>query len=165
MPIKTVLKGGDWLIKESDPLETFIPEDFSEEQKMVLDMCHQFINTEVVPNFKRIDNGEPGLIQSLLEKAGEQGLLGTAIPEEYGGLGKDVVTSGIIAEGVGSGGSFSVSFIAHTGIGSMPILYFGTEEQRRKYLPKLASGEWNSTGKNAGYQTVVLLMCLQCLQK
>ncbi len=142
MPIKTVLKGGDWLIKESDPLETFIPEDFSEEQKMVLDMCHQFINTEVVPNFKRIDNGEPGLIQSLLEKAGEQGLLGTAIPEEYGGLGKDVVTSGIIAEGVGSGGSFSVSFIAHTGIGSMPILYFGTEEQRRKYLPKLASGEW-----------------------
>ena len=142
MPIKTVLKGGDWLIKESDPLETFIPEDFSEEQKMVLDMCHLFINTEVVPNFKRIDNGEPGLIQSLLEKAGEQGLLGTAIPEEYGGLGKDVVTSGIIAEGVGSGGSFSVSFIAHTGIGSMPILYFGTEEQRRKYLPKLASGEW-----------------------
>ena len=137
-----MLKGGEWLIKESDALETFIPEDFSEEQKMVLDMCHQFINTEVVPNFKRIDNGEPGLIQSLLEKAGEQGLLGTAIPEEYGGLGKDVVTSGIIAEGVGSGGSFSVSFIAHTGIGSMPILYFGTEEQRRKYLPKLASGEW-----------------------
>ncbi len=137
-----MLKGGEWLIKESDALETFIPEDFSEEQKMVLDMCHQFINTEVVPNFKRIDNGEPGLIQSLLEKAGEQGLFGTAIPEEYGGLGKDVVTSGIIAEGVGEGGSFSVSFIAHTGIGSMPILYFGTEEQRRKYLPKLASGEW-----------------------
>src|SRR6478672_1836711 len=141
-PVKTSLKGGEWLIKESDPLETFVPEDFSEEQKMVLDMCRQFINTEVIPNFKRIDNGEPGLIPSLLEKAGDQGLLGAIIPEEYGGLEKDIITSGIITEGVGDGGSFSVSFVAHTGIGTMPILYFGNEEQRRKYLPKLASGEW-----------------------
>lgn len=138
----TAAKGGEWLVKETDPSSIFIPEDFTEEQKMVLDMCRQFVNTEVVPNFKRIDNGEPGLIPSLLEKAGEQGLLGAVIPEEYGGFGKDIITSGIITEGIGGGGSFSVSFVAHTGIGTMPILYFGREEQRHKYLPKLASGEW-----------------------
>ncbi|HXL56436.1 MAG TPA: acyl-CoA dehydrogenase family protein [Chitinophagaceae bacterium] len=142
MPIKTVLKGGEWLIKESDPFETFIPEDFSEEQKMVLEMCHQFMNTEVFPKQALIDSGEPGLMPSLLVKAGAQGLLGAAIPEKYGGLEKDFITSGIISEGLGSGGSFSVSFITHTGIGSMPILYFGTEEQRHKYLPRMVSGEW-----------------------
>src|SRR6266568_308901 len=113
MPIKTVLKGGEWLIKESDPFETFIPEDFSEEQKMVLEMCHQFMNTEVFPKQALIDSGEPGLMPSLLVKAGEQGLLGAAIPEKYGGLEKDFITSGIISEGLGSGGSFSVSFITH----------------------------------------------------
>lgn len=137
-----VLKGGEWLIKAANPFETFTPEDFTEEQKMVMDMCHQFINSEVYPVVERLDKLEPGLMLNLLAKAGEQGLLGTAFPEAYGGLGKDFVTSTIVNEGLGSGHSFSVAIAAHTGIGSLPILYFGTEEQRNKYIPKLASGEW-----------------------
>ncbi len=135
-------KGGEWLIKESDPLNTFIAEDKSEEQKMVLEMCHQFIDTEIHPALERIDKQEPGLMQALLEKAGEQGLLSTSFPEKYGGLGKDFVTATIVNEGLGGGLSFSVALAAHTGIGSLPILYFGTEAQKQKYIPKLATGEW-----------------------
>jgi len=138
----TALQGGEWLIKESNPYETFIPENFDEEQKMVMDMCEQFLANEVLPNVERIDKQEPGLMQSLLEKAGEQGLLSTSFPEAYGGLGKDFITSTIVNEGLGGGYSFSVAVAAHTGIGSLPILYFGTEEQKNKYIPKLASGEW-----------------------
>jgi alkylation response protein AidB-like acyl-CoA dehydrogenase len=139
---KTGLKGGEWLIKESLAIETFIPENFSEEQKMVLDMCHQFMETEVAPNYSRIEKMEPEFLSSLLRMAGEQGLLGVSIPESYGGLGKDFITSSIISEGLGYGYSFSVSVIAHTGIGSLPILYFGSDFQKNKYLPKLATGEW-----------------------
>lgn len=138
----TALKGGEWLIKESNPFDTFTPEDFSEEQKMILGMCRQFMNSEVFPNQKRIDTLEPGLMPSLLSKAGELGLLGINIPEEYGGSAKDFLTASVVSEVLGSGGSFSVAFISHTGIGSLPILYFGTKEQRQKYLPKLTSGEW-----------------------
>lgn len=136
------LQGGEWLIQESDPLATFIPEDFNEEQQMVMDMCAQFLDSEVLPNVERIDKLETGLMPSLLEKAGEQGLLGTAFPEQYGGLGKDFVTATIVNEGLGGGHSFSVAIAAHTGIGSLPILYFGTDAQKDKYIPKLASGEW-----------------------
>jgi alkylation response protein AidB-like acyl-CoA dehydrogenase len=136
------LKGGEWIIKESSQYETFIPEDFDEEQKMVMEMCEQFLDTEVLPNIDRIDKMEPGLMPSLVAKAGEQGLLSTSFPEQYGGLGKDFVTSTIVNEGLGGGHSFSVAVAAHTGIGSLPILYFGTEEQKEKYIPKLASGEW-----------------------
>ncbi len=136
------LLGGEWIIKESDPHETFIPEDFNEEQQMVMDMCHQFLDTEVLPIVDRIDKMEPGLVASLMNKAGEQGLLSTSFPEEYGGLGKDFITSTIVNEGMGGGYSFSVAVAAHTGIGSLPILYFGTEAQKQKYIPKLASGEW-----------------------
>lgn len=136
------LQGGEWLIKESNPFETFIPEDFNEEQHMVMDMCTQFLDSEVLPIVERIDKLEPGLMPSLLEKAGEQGLLSTSFPEQYGGLGKDFITSTIVNEGLGGGHSFSVAVAAHTGIGSLPILYFGTEEQKQKYIPKLASGEW-----------------------
>jgi alkylation response protein AidB-like acyl-CoA dehydrogenase len=140
---KTItLNGGEWLIKESNAHEIFIPEDFSEEQKMILEMSQQFIRTEVLPILDRINNLEPGLMPALLKKAGELGLLGASVPEEYGGLGKDLITSTIINEGFGAGYSFCVSFTAHTGIGSMPILYFGTEEQRQKYSIKLASGEF-----------------------
>ncbi len=139
---KTILKGGEWLIKESNPSETFIPEDFNEEQHMILDMCRQFVKAEVFPVLERIDKLEPGLMRSLLTKAGEQGLMATAMPEEYGGIAKDFVTSTIINEGLGDAFSFSVAISAHTGIGTLPILYFGTEEQKQKYLPKLASGEW-----------------------
>jgi alkylation response protein AidB-like acyl-CoA dehydrogenase len=136
------LKGGEWIIKESLPQDTFIPEDFDEEQTMVMDMCHQFLHTEVDPILDRIDKMEPGLMPSLMEKAGEQGLLSTSFPESLGGLGKDFITSTIVNEGLGGGYSFSVAIAAHTGIGSLPILYFGTEEQKLKYIPKLASGEW-----------------------
>lgn len=138
----SVLKGGEWLIKESVAAETFIPEDFNEEHQMIMDMCTQFLDTEVVPMYERIDKMEPGLMQSLMEKAGEQGLLATAFPEQYGGLGKDFITSTIVTEALGGGHSFSVALAAHTGIGSLPILYFGTDEQKQKYIPKLASGEW-----------------------
>jgi len=136
------LKGGEWLIKESKAAETFTPEDFNEEQLMVKDMCHQFLNNEVLPIVDRIDKMEEGLMPSLMVKAGEQGLLGASIPEDLGGLGKDFITSTLVNEGLGAGFSFSVAVAAHTGIGTLPILYFGTEEQKQKYIPKLATGEW-----------------------
>jgi len=138
----TTLKGGEWLIKESNAFETFTPEDFTEEQVMVKEMCLQFLATEVNPIVDRIDKLEPGLMPSLVEKAGEQGLLGAAIPEEFGGLGKDFITATLVNEGLGAGYSFSVAVAAHTGIGTLPILYFGTEDQKKKYIPKLATGEW-----------------------
>jgi alkylation response protein AidB-like acyl-CoA dehydrogenase len=137
-----VLKGGEWLIKESTPAEIYTPEDFNEEQKMVMEMCSAFLDNEVLPIVDRIDNLEPGLMPTLMDKAGEQGLLSTSIPEEFGGLGKDFITSTIVNEGLGGGFSFSVAVAAHTGIGTLPILYFGTPEQKTKYIPKLSSGEW-----------------------
>jgi alkylation response protein AidB-like acyl-CoA dehydrogenase len=148
------LKGGEFLIKESNAFETFTPEDFNEEQQMVKDMCIQFLHTEVLPVVDRIDKLEPGLMPSLMEKAGEQGLLGASTPEEYGGLGKDFITSTLVNEGLGGGFSFSVAVAAHTGIGTLPILYFGTDAQKEKYVTKLSSGEWKGsyglTEPNAG---------------
>ena len=138
----TVFKGGEWMVKESSHSETFIPENFTDEQKMIRDMCEQFLDKEVYPKLDRIDDLEPGLMKSLVQKAGEQGLLAVSFPEEYGGLGKDFVTSTIVNEYLGAGHSFSVAIAAHTGIGTLPILYFGTTEQKQKYLPKLISGEW-----------------------
>jgi alkylation response protein AidB-like acyl-CoA dehydrogenase len=138
----TTIKGGEWIIKEVDAPSIFIPEEFNEEQLMVKEMCSQFLDTEVLPLIDRIDKLEPGLMPGLLMKAGEQGLLGVSIPESYGGLGKDFITSTIVAEYLGGGYSFSVANAAHTGIGTLPILYFGTEAQRAKYVPKLASGEF-----------------------
>ena len=141
----TLLKGGEWLIKESNAFETFTPEDYTEEQRMVRDMCIQFLQTEVIPIVERMDKMEPGLMPALMEKAGEQGLLAASVPEELGGLGKDFVTSTLVSEGLGGGYSFSVAMSAHAGIGTLPILYFGTEEQKKKYIPKLASGEWKGS--------------------
>ncbi len=139
------IKGGEWLIRESAPAETFIPEDFNEEQRMVKEMCATFLEAEVLPLMDRIEKLEPGLMPALLVKAGEQGLLGASIPESLGGLGKDFVTSTIVNEGLGGGFSFSVALAAHTGIGTLPILYFGTEAQKEKYIPKLATGEWKAS--------------------
>ena len=138
----TALKGGEWLIKESNAFETYTPEDFNEEQVMVKEMCLQFLASEVIPIIDRIDKMEAGLMPGLMLKAGDQGLLGTSVPEDLGGLGKDFITSTLVNEGLGGGFSFSVAIAAHTGIGTLPILYFGTEEQKKKYIPKLASGEW-----------------------
>jgi len=150
----TVIKGGEWIIKEVDAKSIFIPEEFNEEQIMVRDMCDQFVDTEVLPVIDRIDKLEPGLMPTLMEKAGAQGLLGITVPEMYGGSGKDFVTAVIVAEYLGGGYSFSVANAAHTGIGTLPILYFGTDAQKQKYVPKLASGEFKGsyglTEPNAG---------------
>ena len=108
--------------------------------KCVLD----FINTEITPNLDRIDSMEKGLMPSLLEKAGALGLLGLSVPEEFGGMGVDFHTSVLATEYTGRGHSFSVAYGAHTGIGTLPILYYGTQAQKEKYIPKLASGEWKA---------------------
>jgi len=142
VPVVTAMKGGEWLVKESSPFETFTPEQFTEEQRMVRDMCNQFLDAEIYPALDRIDNLEPGLMKSLVGKAGEQGLLAASFPEEYGGLGKDFVTSTIVNEYLGAGHSFSVAIAAHTGIGTLPILYFGTPGQKQKYIPNLINGVW-----------------------
>ena len=139
------LKGGEFIIKTSDPNQVFVPEEFSEEHKMMADMAHEFLVQNVYPNLDRIDALEPGLMPSLLDKAGELGLLGVSVPEEYGGFGKDFLTGILMTETLGAGHSFSVAMAAHTGIGTLPILYFGSEEQKQKYLPKLASGEWKAS--------------------
>ena len=139
---KLALKGGEWLVRESSAFETYIPEDYNEEQQMVKDMCTTFLDTEVLPVIDRIDKLEPGLMPSLVLKAGAQGLLGVSIPESLGGLGKDFITSTLVNEALGGGFSFSVAIAAHTGIGTLPILYFGTEAQKKKYVTKLATGEW-----------------------
>ncbi|HSV11475.1 MAG TPA: acyl-CoA dehydrogenase family protein [Hanamia sp.] len=141
----STLKGGEWLIKPGNSNDIFTPEDFSEEQLMIRDMCIQFLQTEVLPVMDRIDKAEPGLMPALMEKAGEQGLLSASVPEEYGGMGKDFVTSTLVSEALGGGYSFSVAMSAHAGIGTLPILYFGTEEQKKKYIPKLATGEWKGS--------------------
>lgn len=138
---KTVIQGGGFLINASTPEDTFTPEDFSEEQKLIEQTCSDFLEKEVLPKIIAIDNREEGLMPTLLDKAGELGLLGAAFPEQYGGLGEDFVTATLINEALGGGHSFAVAMAAHNGIGSLPILYFGTEEQKQKYIPKLATGE------------------------
>lgn len=139
-----VLRGGEFLIKESEVSSIFIPEEITEEQKMIVDSCREFLEKEVLPNLDRIDNKEEGLMVSLLDKAAELGLLGTAIPQEFGGLGWDFNSNTLFTEIIGAGHSFPVSLLAHTGIGTLPILYFGNDTQRKKYLPKLATGEWKA---------------------
>jgi alkylation response protein AidB-like acyl-CoA dehydrogenase len=141
---KQAIKGGEFLIKETDADAIFIPEEFSEEQKMMAQATRDFLEKEVFPNSERIENQEEGLVAGLLEKAGEMGLLAIAIPEEYGGLGMSFNTSMLIADIIGAGGSFSTTYGAHTGIGMLPILYYGTEDQKQKYLPKLSAGEWKA---------------------
>lgn len=141
---KEAIKGGEFLIRESQAQDVFIPEEFSEEQQMMAQACKDFIEKEIAPNRDRIDSLEEGLMPELLKKAGDLGLLGIAIPEAYGGLGMDFNTSMLMADVIGASGSFSTAYGAHTGIGTLPILYYGTEEQKQQYLPKLASGEWAS---------------------
>ncbi len=136
-----VLKGGEFLIKETKHDDVFTREELNEEQLMIQSMVSDFIEKEIYPNLERIEQQEEGLTVSLLKKAGELGLLGMAIPEEYGGFGKDFNTNTVMMETLSKSGSFSVSLGAHTGIGTLPILYFGTAEQKQKYLPKLVTGE------------------------
>ncbi|MBK8500612.1 MAG: acyl-CoA dehydrogenase family protein [Flavobacteriales bacterium] len=141
---KKALQGGEFLIRESAPQDIFIPEEFNEEQRMIAQTCTEFLQQNVWPAVERIDHQEEGLMVSLLEKAGELGLLGISVPEDLGGFGKDFVTTMLATERTGAGYSFSVAIAAHTGIGTLPTLYYGNEEQRKKYIPKLASGEWKA---------------------
>jgi alkylation response protein AidB-like acyl-CoA dehydrogenase len=138
------IKGGEFLIRKTSPSEIFIPEEWNEEQKMIAQMCDDFIVQEIQPNLDRIDKMEEGFMQSLIEKAGELGMLGMTVPEEFGGMGVDFKTSLLATEHLGKGYSFSVAYGAHTGIGTLPLLYYGNEEQKAKYIPKLASGEWKA---------------------
>ena len=142
---KTHTKGGEFIIKDTEAADIFIPEEFDEEQLMIKKTCEDFLQTEVNPNLDRIDHLEEGLMPSLLDKAGELGLLAVSIPEEYGGFGKNFNTSMLVADIVGAGHSFAVAISAHTGIGTLPILYYGNEAQKTKYIPKLASGEWKAS--------------------
>jgi alkylation response protein AidB-like acyl-CoA dehydrogenase len=138
------LKGGEFLIRETQASDIFIPEQWNEEQQMIAQSCTDFLASEVWPNLDRIDAQEEGLTVSLLDKAAELGLLGLNVPEEYGGFEKDFVTGMLATEVLGAGHSFAVSISAHTGIGTLPILYYGNEAQKQKYIPKLASGEWKA---------------------
>ncbi|QKJ29514.1 acyl-CoA dehydrogenase family protein [Mucilaginibacter mali] len=138
----SAIKGGEFLIRETPANSIFIPEEWNEEQQMIAQTCTDFLAQNVVPNLARIDEQEEGLMPHLMEEAGQLGLLSISIPEEYGGFGKDFKTSMLVTEKLGAGNSFSVAFSAHTGIGTLPILYYGNEEQKAKYIPKLASGEW-----------------------
>ena len=143
---KEAIKGGEFLVKDAEAQEIFIPEEFSEEQKMMAAATMDFIDKEIIPNVEKIDGGQhPEIMPQIVEKAGELGLLGVNIPEEYGGLGMSFNTGMLIADVIASSGSFSTTYGAHTGIGTLPILYYGNEEQKSKYLPKLASGEWKAS--------------------
>ncbi len=137
------IKGGDFLTTHTKADQVFIPEEWTEEQRMMAQTCSDFIRTEVMPKWDEIDSMKnPELLPSLLKKAGDLGILASSIPEEYEGLGLDFNTSLLMAEEVGRSNSFAVALAAHTGIGTLPILYFGNEAQKKKYLPKLSSGEW-----------------------
>lgn len=140
----STLKGGEFLIKETEAKDVFIPEEWNEEQLMIAQTCHDFLAQHVWNNLDRIDAQEGGLMVDLLNKAGELGLLGISVPEEYGGFGKDFTTSMLATEILGAGHSFAVAISAHTGIGTLPILYYGNAEQKAKYIPKLATGEWKA---------------------
>ena len=139
------IKGGEFLIKETPAERVFIPEEWSEEQRMIAQTCKDFLETEIYPRLEDIDSmKKPELMPELLDRAGELGLLGTSVPESYGGFGMDFNTSMLVAEVTGAGHSFAVALSAHTGIGTLPILYYGNEEQKAKYLPKLATGEYKA---------------------
>ena len=145
MSSSNAFKGGEFLIRPLLPSEIFIPEDFTEEQRMISQTCLDFIRTEVNPILDEIDSAKDATVMvGLLDKAGELGLLGTSVPEEFGGFGMDFNTSMLVAEACGGGHSFAVALSAHTGIGTLPIVYYGTEKQKKAYLPKLASGEWKA---------------------
>jgi alkylation response protein AidB-like acyl-CoA dehydrogenase len=139
------IKGGEFLIKETKASEIFIPEEWNEEQQMIAKSCKDFLKQEVYPRLDEIDSQkDPKLMPSILDKAGELGLLGTSVPQEYGGFGMSFNTTMLVAEEIGAGFSVAVALSAHTGIGTLPILYYGNDAQKKKYLPKLATGEFKA---------------------
>ncbi|MBS1486120.1 MAG: acyl-CoA dehydrogenase family protein [Bacteroidetes bacterium] len=143
---KKAIKGGEFLIRETQAQDVFVPEEFNEEQRMIMQQCKDFLAKEVTPRLNDIDSmKDPKIMPSILDKAGELGLLGTSVPQELGGFGMDFNTTMLVAEVIGAGHSVAVALSAHTGIGTLPILYYGNEEQKKKYIPKLATGEWKAS--------------------
>ena len=138
------ITGGEFLIRETLSKDIFIPEEFSEELLMMKKTCEDFVEQEIDPKLDAIDHQEEGLMPSILDKAGELGLLGVSVPEELNGMGMDFKTSMLCTESLGAGHSFSVAYGAHTGIGTLPTLYYGSEELKQKYVSKLATGEWKA---------------------
>ncbi len=141
MDNKDYLKSGEFLVREVEAKDVFVPEEFDEEQQMIAQTCKDFLEAEVYPNLDNLDQGDRELMKEILKKSGELGLMGISIPEEYGGFGQSFVTQMLAAETIGAGFSFSVAFMAHCGIGTLPIMYYGSEEQRQKYVTALATGE------------------------
>ncbi len=133
--------GGEFLVKETEANNVFIPEEFDEEQQMILQTCYDFLEAEVIPNLDKIDNKEDNIMRTLLSKAGELGLLGVAVPEEYEGFNQSFLTTMYANEAIGSSFSFAVAYMAHTGIGTLPMLYYGSEDLKSRYIPQMASGE------------------------
>jgi alkylation response protein AidB-like acyl-CoA dehydrogenase len=138
---KISVAGGSFLIEERTPDEVFTPEDFSEQHLLIAQTAEEFANKEIVPNIEKLELKDFALLRELVRKAGELGLSGADVPEQYGGMELDKVTSALIADRLAKYGGFSATWGAHTCIGTLPIIYFGTEEQKKKYLPGLASGE------------------------
>ncbi|HMK29311.1 MAG TPA: acyl-CoA dehydrogenase family protein, partial [Terriglobales bacterium] len=139
---KNKVIGGSFLIQDSPLEEVFTPEDFTDQHRLIAQTTEDFANNEIVPNFDKIEHKEFAVTRDLLKKASELGLTSVDVPEQFGGMEMDKVSSAIIADRIAKSGSFSVSFGGHVGIGMLPIVYFGTEAQKTKYLPKLATGEW-----------------------
>jgi alkylation response protein AidB-like acyl-CoA dehydrogenase len=141
MDQKKNLKSGEFLVRDIGAQEVFVPEEFDEEQLMIAQTCKDFIETEVYPRLDQIDKGDRELMKEILKKSGELGLMGISLPEEVGGFGQSFVTQMLAAETIGAGYSFSVAFMAHCGIGTLPIMYYGNEDQRQRYVTRLATGE------------------------
>lgn len=137
-----ILKGGEYLVTEVTCEEVFTPEEFTDEQKQIAETTEQFVENEILPNIDEIEEQNFDLVVEGMSKCGELGLLMIDAPEEYGGLELDKVTSMLVGEKIAPSGSFSVAYAAHTGIGTLPIVYYGTDAQKEKYLPKLVTGEW-----------------------
>lgn len=138
-----LIRGGQFIVHKTEAKDIFTPEDFTEEQRMMRDSVKEFIDKEVMPKKPQFEQKDYALTESVMRKAGELGLLGIAVPEEYDGMGMDFVTTMLVCDYIsGATGSIATAFGAHTGIGTMPIVLYGNEEQKKKYLPKLATGEW-----------------------
>src|SRR2546429_1136917 len=137
---KEIVKGGSFLIEEHTPAEIFTPEDFNEEHRMIADTTRQFMDAEVLPRIDELENKDWKLARELIKQAADLGLVGAGIPEEYGGLGLDQTSSALIAENLGRAASFATTLGAQSGIGLLPIVYFGTEAATQNYLPKIAAG-------------------------
>ena len=138
-------RGGAFLISPCRPEDVFSPADLNDDQKLIGKTAEEFVEKEVLPLASELEQHKAGLMLQMMKKAGEIGLLGGAIPEEYGGSGLDKVSATMLAEKLSAYGSFAVSHGGHAGIGTIPIVYFGTDEQKKKYLPKIATGEWISS--------------------